>query len=568
MSFWFWRHSPCWFVVVAKKTTTTGPGSSTSDATTTATSGTGAATGELIYAIGSMGGENFDFLGGMPPAWTQITNERLIRYNLSNEPEGYYPMLAEKWEFAPDYTYMDIYLRQGVQWQGGYGELTADDVKYTFDLQADPANGSQHLWWFGPPAKGGFIKSNDVIDKYHFRFTFSALPNPAWLANFCLALDTIQCKQYVEKVGVDKAKQEPIGTGPWKLIEHVRGSYMKFEAFDQYWGKKPGFKYLTIKSAPEAQSQIAMLQSGEADVIGISPADIAQVEAAGLRTSSVPEADGVYVLFGGQLLSSDPKFDATVPWASHTDEPADSAWNQRALKVREALNLAINREGIRSKIMHGACTPMTTWLWPESIPGYKSEWKDIPYDPAQAKQLLSEAGYPNGFAKPITMYVDSGTSFGGATGKETALQVVTDLQAIGLKVDVQMIDKTGFSKAWYGHEDAWHMTAKRLGVYPDPTVFWSYMLASNGATHEAFASPAFDKIVADYGLSITKSQEERTAIAQSGQDYIYNNYMFAPIAFTTKVLAVGPKVKEIPVYEKYLNYTDPGVTFSYVEAAK
>lgn len=525
--------------------------------------------GELVYAADSMGADNFYFLGGLPPAWGQLTNDRLIRYNMNNEAEGYYPMLAERWEFSPDYSQMDIYLRQGVQWQGGYGELTADDVKYTLDLYADATKGSWQAWWWDPPEKGGFIKSVEVVDKYHVRLNFSAPPYPAWLTDVATGFMNVQCKSYLEKVGLDKAIQEPIGTGPWKLIEHVPGSYMKFERNDAYWGQKPSFKYLTIRSVPDKDAQIAMLKTGEVDMIGIPPAKIAEVKAAGLGIFSIPEATGHYVLFGGQLLASDPKFDPTVPWAGHTNEAPDSEWNQRALKVREALNLVIDRGAIRAKIMQGAATPMSTYMWPPSIAGYKTEWADIPFDTQRAKQLLTEAGYPKGFAKPITMYVDSGNTYAGDTGKEVALAVADELEGLGLKVDRRMIDGDAFSNIWYsGHEDAWSMSAMYLEVFPDPTVMWPWLLSSTGPQHEAFMTPEFDKIVADYQGSITKPEAERTKIAQSGSDYMYNNYLFAPIAFESKNMAYGPKVGKIETYEKYAQYSDPGVTFNYVTPSK
>ncbi|MHB8867967.1 MAG: ABC transporter substrate-binding protein [Thermoleophilia bacterium] len=521
--------------------------------------------GELVYATESMGDDNFYFLGGLPPAWGQLTNDRLIRYNMSSEAEGYYPMLAEKWEFSPDYSRMDIYLRQGVQWQGGYGELTADDVKFTLDQQADATKGSWQAWWWDPVEMGGFIESTDIVDKYHVRLNFSAPPYPAWLSDFSSTFMNVQCKSYVDEVGLDKAIQEPIGTGAWQLIEHVSGSYMKFERNDAYWGKKPSFKYLTIRSVPDKDAQIAMLKTGEVDLIGIPPAKIPEVEAAGLGIFSIPEATGHYVLFGGQLLASDPKFDPTVPWAGHTDEAPDSEWNQRALKVREALNLAIDREAIRAKIMQGAATPMSTYVWPPSVAGYKPEWADISFDTQRAKQLLTEAGYPNGFAKPITMYVDSGNTYAGDTGKEVALAVADELEGLGLNVERRMIDSNAFSNIWYsGREDAWCMSAMYLEAYPDPTVMWPWSLSSTGPTHEAFMTPEFDKIVADYNSSMTKPEAERIAIAQSGMDYIYNNYMFAPIAFESKNIAYGPKVGKIEDYEKYAQYSQPGVTFSYV----
>ena len=408
-------------------TTTSGAATdatTTSDVTPTTA---GAPSGEVVYAVGDLGSDDFDPLGLVVPFWIGITNERLMRFQYNTEKADFYPCLAEKWEYAPDYSYLDIYVRKGVQWQGGYGELTADDFQYTFSVWADEKAGSSLSWWFAPPDKGGFIKSSEVIDPYHWRINFSAVPATTWLAESCSNYVCVLCKKYCEKVGLDKAMQEPIGTGPWQLIEHVPGSYMKFEAFDKYWGKKPAFKYLTIKCVPEQDAQISMLKTGEADLADITSDKMAEVKAAGLQVTSMAEVNALYLEFGGQLLSSDPKFDPTVPWASHTNEPADSDWNQRALKVREALNLAIDRAVIRDKILNGACTPMTTYFYAPSVPGYKSDWKDYAYDVAQAKELLKEAGYPNGFAKPITMYADSGVSLSGPNGKAAALEIANEL---------------------------------------------------------------------------------------------------------------------------------------------
>jgi ABC-type transport system substrate-binding protein len=525
--------------------------------------------GDLIYATDSAGSDNFSFLGCLPPAWVQLTNDRIIRYNYNDEKEGFYPMLAKRYVFSPDYKTLDIYLRKGIKWQGGYGELTAADVKYTFDLQSNADKGSWQAWWWAAPDKGGFIKSTEVVSRYHFRFNFSRPPYPAWLSDLSTPFMGIACKKYVEKVGLEKAIMDPIGTGPWQLIKHVPGSYMKFERNDDYWGKKPDFKYLTIRFVPEINTQIAMLRAGAVDIIGIPPDKISQIKAAGLRTFSIPEATGTYIMFGGQLLSTDPTYDPTVPWVTHTNEPADSAWNQRALKVRKALNLAINRKAIYDKIMHGACIPMTTYVWPPDMLGYKSEWKKIPYDPDQAKKLLSEAGYPNGFKKPITMYIDTGNTYAGATGKDMALAVANDLEAIGLKVNRQIIDATAFNNLWYaGRKDAWCMSAMYLEVYPEPTMMWPWLLSSKTETHGAFMSPEFDKIINKVNDAITMSEKGRIKLEQSGEDWIYNNYMFAPIAFENKIAAFGPKIKGISRYEKYAQYSEPGLTFRYITRSK
>jgi ABC-type transport system substrate-binding protein len=510
-----------------------------------------APTGEIVYAVGDLGAENFEPLGLAVPFWIGITNERWMRFQYNTEKPGFYPVLAKKWEFAPDYSYLDVYIRKGVQWQGGWGELTAEDFQYSFLLHKDEEAGSSEAGWFAPPDQGGFIKSTEVIDPYHWRINLSALPVTSWFAAIATNYVCVMSKKYCEKVGMEKAIQEPIGTGPWQLIEHVPGSYMKFKAFDKYWGEKPDFQYLTIKRAPDEVAQIAMLKTGEADLVDITADKMAEVKAAGFQVKKLAENTGQCLEFGGQLLSSDPKFDPTVPWAAHTDEPAGSDWNQRALKVRKALNLAVNRASIREKILNGACTPMTTYFYAPSMRGYKSKWKEYPYDVARAKQLLKEAGYPNGFAKPITMYIDSDIAISGPKGSDVAATVADDLEALGLKVKRQKTDIDAFNTLWQAHEGAWSMVVVYYPVFWTPGQWWEWQLASNAMYHDAFMHSDFDEIVTTYSSAANKSTEDQTRILQKGTDWIYKNYMFAPIAYQDRLIAMSPKIGGLSQYEVY-----------------
>ena len=492
-----------------------------------------------------------------------------MRFHYNTEKPDFYPVLAEKWEFAPDHSYMDVYVRKGVQWQGGYGELTADDFQNSFSVWTDIGSDASASWWLAPPEEGGFIKSTEVVGPYHWRINFSAVPPTSWLADVSANYNCILSKKYCEEVGLDKAIQEPIGTGPWQLIEHAAGSHMKFKAFDKYWGKQPDFQYLTIKCAPEEDAQIAMLKAQDADLADISADKMAQVKAAGLQVKNLKEVNAQYLVFGGQLLSSDPKFDPTVPWAAHTDEPADSDWNRRALKVRKALNLAINRAIIREKVLRGACTPMTAYYYPPSMPGYKSEWNEYPYDPDQAKKLLSEAGYPDGFEKPITMYVDSGVSFSGPNGSKVALIIADELEALGLKVKRRMIDAMAFqADLWNKHEDAWGMAIIYLPVFWSPGEWWQWQLASDAVSHDAFIHPDFDKMITAYSSAGNKSIEEQTKIMQEGTDWIYNNYMFAPIAYQDRLIAMSPKIGGLSQYEVFFVGAPSALHFEFLTHGK
>jgi ABC-type transport system substrate-binding protein len=525
--------------------------------------------GELIYAVPTLGSESFSYSGPPDFVLTMIPYERLFRTNRNiQEPQGTYPLLAENYTKSADGLTYDIYLRHGIQWHEGWGELTADDVVFTFDQIRKPELQNVYVYIFNSPDQGGYISSYEAIDPYHVRFHLSA-PYNMFLIDLTDIPMYIVCKKYIEQMGWDEANKHPIGTGPWEWVETVSGDHIKFQAFDKYWGKMPEFKYLTLKSVPDISTELMMLEAGEADMAILTPEQAPEALNAGLQLLEVPNERFVGIDFGGQILSTWETYDPTVPWVTHTDEPADSAWNQRALKVREAMCLSIDPQVIIDKIMKGYANPAVMQDYFNSSPDYLPEWKPYPYDPQKAKELLAEAGYSNGFTKPIQMLIPS-LPVAGIDKKAIMMTVADDFEAIGLKVDRQVMDQNLIDDIWlWGRKDAWACQVTIAYGIIKPIWGASMSRASWCPMHFIAESPTFDKLITEY----THEQDPNKAreVEQQIGNYDYYNYIEHGLFYASELYFFGPKVKnasQIPLPYWQESEIIPFFSFEYVQRAQ
>jgi peptide/nickel transport system substrate-binding protein len=275
----------------------------------------------------------------------------------------YEPSLATSWKALNDTTW-EFKLRKGVKFHNG-DPLTAEDVKYSFERVLDPQKKS--------PQYGNvrFIKEVRIVnpDTVHI---VTDKPSPLLLER--LVFFPVVPKKHIEKVG-DQAFGESaaVGTGPWKLVEWKRGQHIRLEAFDQHWRGKPPFKHLVVREIPEAATQIAELKTGGVDIIRNVSADLVPDLKANPATyvSSAPILRVHYVMFDMRV------------------EP----FNKKA--VRHAANYAIDREAIVQKMMAGLGRTIPTVVHPAAF-GYDASVTGYPFDPKKAKELLAQAGYPNG----------------------------------------------------------------------------------------------------------------------------------------------------------------------------
>src|SRR5215475_5350637 len=388
----------------------------------------GAPEGTLTVAVATFGNERW--LPHLYVGAEDIVLKPLWENLLSRDGKGnLVPMLAERWQVLDGGKTWRFHLRKGVRFHGGGGEVTAEDVKFTFNaiVREGSANSMS--------AEFRLIKSLEVEDPYTIAIRFDK-PNVA-LGNRVThglfgSTAYIHSKKYIETVGEDGAERHPVGTGPWKFVEHVRGDRIVYEAVENHWRATPHFKRLVFLKVPEPATRMAMLRAGSVDVIEVGGEYAEELKKVGVRTLVMPNVAWVYIILGGQWPTK-PTYDAKVPWAQPDAE--------RARKVRLALNLAVDKQAIMKRVLGGLGTVVGSWLaYPTDPWATEALKKPIPYDATKAKQLLAEAGYPNGFEVTMNLTAWPGRGFLPDVGEAVA----TYWEKVGIRVKRRPLDRAVF----------------------------------------------------------------------------------------------------------------------------
>jgi len=326
------------------------------------------------------------------------------------------PSLATEWEESEDELSWTFHLRDDVTFHGDWGKLTSADVKYTLDRRAENVSDGELF--------SERIVSVDAPDELTVVVNLNA-PWPDFgyvMSDASIRSSPIISKAYVEEVGDDAAAQEPVGSGPFEFVEKQEGSSITARAFADYWGDPPGVEQVTLRWVPDESTRFAQLQSGEAQVAVLSRRLAQSAEQDGYKEwlGSVPTS--VWLVLGGQYLEDREGYDADLPWLD--------------AQVREALNLAIDRDAIVDSIFVGQAEPLAVPLCRDGFPGWTDDIQPYDYDPAQAEDLLADAGYPDGFSVTLRSYVMSGVP----EMPDMVSAVAEYWRRIGLDVNVESIE--------------------------------------------------------------------------------------------------------------------------------
>ena len=241
-----------------------------------------APTDTLVVALSTLESETFlpwNGGGGRSPYLAIIYDYLVYLDPVTRETK---PGLATKWELSPDGKVWTFWLRQGVQFHGGMGEFTAEDAKYSMERLKDPKSIA------GPAST---LRKNvakvEAPERYKVVYYLNS-PDAEFERSFLsdASQGPIVCKKYVESVGDEKANAQPIGTGPYTLAEYHKGSFIKFktiEGVEKHWRVTPEFKEITFRVVPEEATRVAMLRTGEADLVPISYDSIERTKGFGVQ---------------------------------------------------------------------------------------------------------------------------------------------------------------------------------------------------------------------------------------------------------------------------------------------
>jgi peptide/nickel transport system substrate-binding protein len=311
------------------------------------------------------------FQTGMPDH-NQVFN--VFNYLVAHKPgtlTDVDPDLAERWEVSDDGLVYTFYLRSGVKWQEGYGDFTAEDVKYSWERIMDPetkARGSPTLQ---------VVESVEVVDPLTVRVTLKQV-DPGFLIKLPHTPNTaIVNKRAVEERGEDHCFK-PIGTGPYRVVKAEHAGGVTMVANDDYYGGRPAIDEVEMLVIPEPMVAAMALKAGEIDLLMVrDPAAIADLLRAG------PD-----VVYNGDESFSTSIFHLAF---NSSREPFDD------IRVRQALIHAIDRETLAREATEGMITRPAHSILAPSFFGYTEDVVKYEYDPEKAKALLAEAGYPDGF---------------------------------------------------------------------------------------------------------------------------------------------------------------------------
>ena len=415
--------------------------------------------GTIIIALQSLETQAWHtYLGATAPMMMMMTPVYDSLLQWGPNVDELRPMLAEKWTISSDGKTFDFYLRKGIQFHDGWGEFTAEDVKFSLEQTKEKGSRATRRGQFDD-----LVADIQIIDRYHVR-TILKIPSAewVWMLSTWLQDQPIYCKKYVQSVGVEKAGVRPIGTGPYKFVEQKMGQYAKLEALDKHFRVTPYYKYILFKIVPEPRMALAMVQKGEADFCPIPLNFVREAKKGGVKIFEVPESGQLVCHFGGMYIPEvvKDKYDPSCPWVPFIGE--------KSRKVRLALEMAIDKEAIRQRVLSGYIKHQAQFGFPNDSVYSDSSWKPIPYDPKRAKELLIEAGYPKGFAKPITMWQMI------MPGKDHVSEVAEALaqyweRNLGLKVNRRAIEYGPVKAAWRDRSDSWICyTYQWQGPYPEP----------------------------------------------------------------------------------------------------
>ena len=411
------------------------------------------------------------------------------------------PSLAESWSAAKDGLSYEFVLRKGVKFHNG--ELvTAEDVKFSFER------------YRGIYAKNlkERVAAVEVVDPGRVRFRLRQ-PWPDFMTYYgtlATGAGWIVPEKYVEQVGDDGFKKAPIGAGPYRFVSFTPGIELVVEAFEPYWRKTPSVKRLVFRVVPDPSTRLAALKRGETD-IGFSMI--------GELAEEIRRTPG---------FSLKPVYPSTH-WLYFADQwETRSPWHDR--RVRVAANLAIDRQAINeartfglSRIT-GSIVPSTfDFYWPPPAPAY---------DPAAARRLLTEAGYPSGF--------DAGEYFCDMTSADAAEAMIGFLGAIGIRAKLRPLERAAFNKGVAEKKlrnlvqvigGGFGNAATRLEAYVGPGgafVYGSY--------------PDLDGLFREQAAELDRAKRE--SMLHRIQQLVHERAIFAPIYELAFIAGVGRRVEE------------------------
>jgi oligopeptide transport system substrate-binding protein len=448
------------------------------------------------------------------------------------------PYAAESWTVSKDGLVWTFKLRDPLVFHNGR-KADAGDVRYSLSRLASPDSRSPNarllladVVGFEEVNKGQAKELAGVraVDPRTVEIRLQAPPKGDLLTRLTHISTAILAREAVEQGGTNWAETHAIGTGPWRLKEWVHRSRVVYEAFPQYFEGKPKVDRLEMPIVQEPATQLAMYQNGELDVVLVPLGDYPRLKRDPRWSKELREWDRAQV----QFLALNPRVYAPF----------------KDVRVRQAFAHAIDRAKVISQVFHGVYVPAGGML-PPGIPGYDRETKGLEYNPARAKELLAEAGFPGGQGlPPLTMAVNPVTGDYRMMTEPIAAMLK---ETLGVTVEVQLQEFASFTAAMNRRDALPSFMTGWSGTMLDPNYFLELWLHSKSALNRVnYANPAFDALLDQ--ANATPDRAKRIALVQQADQLVARDVPLIPIMYTRFVYLTSPRVKGLEVVPLSLGF--------------
>jgi dipeptide transport system substrate-binding protein len=445
------------------------------------------------------------------------------------------PGMAESWSVSDDGKVYTFTLRKGVKFHSAdhfkpSRDMNADDVIFTFERQWKKDHpyhkvSSGSYEYFEGMSMPDLLSSIEKVDDYTVKFVLNR-PEAPMIANLAMDFAVIQSAEYADammKAGTpEKVDQWPIGTGPFAFQGYKKDAQIRYTAFDNYWKGKAPIDKLVFSITPDASVRYAKLKAGECQLMPYpNPADLAAMESD--PNINLMQQEGLNV---GYLA-----YNTKVA-------PFDN------VKIRKALNHAINKQAIIDTVFQGAGKPAKNPI-PPTIWSYNEATVDDHYDPATAKKLLAEAGYPNGFEMKIwAMPVQRPYN---PNARRMAEVIQADWAKIGVKAEIVSYEWGEYLKRSKDENRDGAVLLGWTGDNGDPDNFLAVLLGCDGvggSNRAQWCHQPFEDLIQK--AKVVADPAERTRLYEQAQLVFKEQAPWATIAHS---VVFEPQSKNVVNYK-------------------